>query len=127
MSGTLLDLSAFYQTLYIAIDQNGLSPTAISKLREDEIMIYKNILELKDFVVQTKAEPRLRGPFPDHVYASVIDSCTNIFDALIVLRSVIIHSHITVDVGVLGEAGRVRRDLRDDLIGNVVLTFHVKF
>jgi len=90
MSSTLLDINAFYSLLQKTLDAD---PVEIDQreFRDLELKIYQSLCDLKVYAEQTKSEPRLRGPFPFKQFTNIIESSWHVFDALIVMESIVVH------------------------------------
>jgi Aromatic acid exporter family member 2 len=143
LSSTLLDINTYYASLCTASTASSLS-TSSTHFDTIERRIYKSLCEMDAFVLQTKSEPRLRGPFPFTLYVSIIKQCWHVFDALIVLESIILNARqddlvVSVhdmsprmeenELSVMSHPDKSNDDLAQDvlrevLVGNVTLIFH---
>lgn len=88
-----------------------------------ELGLQRTLLDLQALLAQTPNEPRLKGPFPASTYRAMIDSCQNIVDKFLSMRTVILKDAWFEDV---------QRDFimpvsaeRREMVGNVLLYFYL--
>lgn len=88
-----------------------------------ELQLQVTIIKLEGLLVQTKHEPRLKGPFPIAKYRHMINCCQSILDKLHSMRCV---------TGRDAWHQLVRRDFvipvnayRREMVGNVLLFFYI--
>ncbi|KDN43429.1 hypothetical protein K437DRAFT_225605 [Tilletiaria anomala UBC 951] len=104
-----------------------LAPDEGSRQRDQfqplELQLQVAIIRLEGLLVQTKHEPRLKGPFPIAKYKAMINSCQSILDKLHSMRCV---------TGRDAWHHLVRRDFvipvnpyRREMVGNVLLYFYI--
>lgn len=54
-----------------------------------ELHLQIQLINLRGLLAQTKNEPRLKGPFPQEMYAGIIGSCQTLLDKLHSMRCVV--------------------------------------
>ncbi|KAJ1974516.1 hypothetical protein H4R34_004691 [Dimargaris verticillata] len=72
------------QTFYAMANQPLLPQ--LRSLFDTELALQKSVLELNGLLKLTPHEPRLKGPYPTHVYRRVLASCQTILDKLVAVR-----------------------------------------
>ncbi|KAJ1977635.1 hypothetical protein H4R35_002221 [Dimargaris xerosporica] len=72
------------QTFYAMVSQPLLPQ--LRSLFDTELALQKSVLELNGLLKLTPHEPRLKGPYPTHVYRQVLASCQTILDKLVAVR-----------------------------------------
>ncbi|KAI8339686.1 Fusaric acid resistance protein-like-domain-containing protein [Chlamydoabsidia padenii] len=88
-----------------------------------ELELQRTLLDLQGLLSQTPNEPRLKGKFPVATYRTMLDSCQNIVDKFLSMRTLILK-----DAWFDG----VQRDFvipvsheRREMVGNVLLYFYL--
>ncbi|CAO3595551.1 unnamed protein product [Absidia cylindrospora] len=88
-----------------------------------ELELQRTLLDLQTLLSQTPNEPRLKGKFPVATYRTMLDSCQNIVDKFLSMRTLILKDAWFDDV---------QRDFvipvsheRREMVGNVLLYFYL--
>lgn len=93
------------------------------KFMDLELELQRTLLDLQNLLSQTPNEPRLKGKFPVATYRTMLDSCQNIVDKFLSMRTLILKDAWFDDV---------QRDFvipvsheRREMVGNVLLYFYL--
>ncbi|KAI8081545.1 Fusaric acid resistance protein-like-domain-containing protein [Halteromyces radiatus] len=88
-----------------------------------ELELQRTLIDLQALLLQTPNEPRLKGKFPVTTYRTMLDSCQNIVDKFLSMRTLILKD---------AWFDEVQRDFvipvsheRRQLVGNVLLYFYL--
>ncbi|KAG0177610.1 hypothetical protein DFQ28_005691 [Apophysomyces sp. BC1034] len=105
----------------IAVDEQRMM--AGLTFMDAELGLQRTLLNLQALLVQTPNEPRLKGPFPVATYRAMLESCQNIVDKFLSMRTVILKDIWFEEV---------QRDFivpviqeRREMVGNVLLYFYL--
>ncbi|KAG8970045.1 hypothetical protein FRC03_011844 [Tulasnella sp. 419] len=95
--------------------------SSVKKFMSMELHLQIKLIELQQLLAQTQHEPRLKGPFPVHLYRTVLTSLQVMLDKLHAMRCVTTKEEWFM---------AVRRDFiipvnkeRREMVGNVILYF----
>ncbi|CAO1636073.1 unnamed protein product [Parajaminaea phylloscopi] len=92
-------------------------------MQQMELYLRFRLLRLEDLLIQTKHEPRLKGPFPVDTYRKYLACCTEILDKLHSIRCMTRRKEWD---------STIRKDWivpvnlhRREMVGNILLFFHI--
>jgi hypothetical protein len=88
-----------------------------------ELHLQIQLINLRNLLGQTKNEPRLKGPFPQEMYAEILNSCQTLLDKLHSMRCVITRQEWDESVHI--EILRPINEQRREMVGNVILYLYL--
>ncbi|KIO25337.1 hypothetical protein M407DRAFT_25348, partial [Tulasnella calospora MUT 4182] len=96
---------------------------SVHKFMSMELHLQLGIIKLQNLLSQTQHEPRLKGPFPIHLYRTILTSLQVILDKLHTMRCVTTKEewYATVRRDFIIPVNKERREM----VGNVILYFSI--
>ncbi|KAI9311285.1 hypothetical protein BX666DRAFT_2032292 [Dichotomocladium elegans] len=94
-----------------------------ARFQKIELAIQVSLVTLKELLTHAPNEPRLKGPFPVKMYETMLTSCQNILDKLLLMRIVVLKDVWAMQVrrALMLPASREWMDLG----GNILLYFYL--